>query len=230
MIKVIGATPYPIQHIGKIAGICFNSNQEDVAKNYKRGVECIESNHGRTLEYADVTLEITGFSNRMIRELYTTIVGVSRLQQSTRYVNMAERYEEYYIPHTIKRNDEALKIYNDAMANLKASYENLIAIGIPKEDAGNLVPLGQDTTIILKINVRALMNLYEQRTCTRAYIEYREFMIELRNALSEIDSEWSDLTTDYFITKCDRLGYCPEKKTCGKYPLKADIMIVERRA
>lgn len=228
MIKVLDVTHRPIQHVGKMAGICYSSDISDEAKNYKRGIECIENNHGRTMEYVDVTLEIDGYSNRMIRELYTTIVGVSRLQQSTRYVNMSKRFDEYYIPPKIKNNPEALEAYQDAMWVMKDAYEFLINKGIPKEDAANLVPLGQHTTIVLKINLRALVNLFAVRTCTRAYIEYREFMNDLRQTLMEIDSEWKELCKEYFITKCAKVGYCDEKKSCGRYPLKKDVDIVKK--
>ena len=36
-IKVIEATKMPISHIGKIAGVCYNSDISDQQKNYKRG-------------------------------------------------------------------------------------------------------------------------------------------------------------------------------------------------
>lgn len=229
MIKVLDVTRRPIQHVGRMAGICYSSDVESEEKNYARGIDCIENNHGRTLEYVDVTVEINGYSNRMIRELYTTIVGVTRLQQSTRYVNMEERFDEYYIPPKIKKNPVALEAYEDAMWMLKDSYQFLLKNGVTKEDAGNLVPLGQHTTIVLKINLRALVNLFAVRTCTRAYIEYREFMNELRGVLMDIDKEWYELCKSYFMVKCDKVGYCDEKKSCGRHPLKSEIKVINKK-
>lgn len=228
MIKILDVTKRPIQHVGKMAGICYSSDVEDETKNYTRGIDCLEHNHGRTLEYVDVTVEIDEYSNRMIRELYTTIIGVTRLQQSTRYVDMSKRFDEYYIPPKIMKNPITLEAYEDAMWMLKDSYEFLIKQGIAKEDAGNLVPLGQHTTIVLKINLRALQNLFAVRTCTRAYIEYREFMNELRGTLMGIDKEWEELCKVYFTTKCDKVGYCDEKKSCGRFPLREDTKIVKK--
>lgn len=220
MIKIIDATHRPIQKIGQVAGICYNSNTEDTQKNYNRGLDCIESNHNRTFEYVDVVMEIDGYSNRVIRQLYTHIVGVTRLQESTRYVNMAERFEDYYIPSSIKKNPEALEAYIDTMWVLQNAYEFLIEHGIPKEDAGNLVPLGQHTKIVLKINLEALFHMFANRTCTRALGEFRELMNEMRGELSKIDVEWEQLCKDYFVTKCAKSGFCMEKKTCGRYPNK----------
>ncbi len=82
---------YPLQKIGKMAGVCWESPIDDVEKNIKRAKECILSGHGRTMEYVDVELCIDEVSARVIREWYTHIAGgPTRLQQSTRYVNCAD--------------------------------------------------------------------------------------------------------------------------------------------
>ena len=69
MIKVLNATKNPITFMGKVAGVCYNSDIEDNVKNYKRGLKNIKDNHGRIFEYADVVVEIDGYSARAIREL-----------------------------------------------------------------------------------------------------------------------------------------------------------------
>ena len=69
MIKVIEYTKKPIQLIGRCVGGCYGSGTSDDAKNYKRGLNCINDGHGRVLEYADVTLEIDDYSIKVIREL-----------------------------------------------------------------------------------------------------------------------------------------------------------------
>ena len=53
-------TKYPISLIGEMSGICYGSNVKDELKNFQRGMNCIESQHGRTLEFPDVYLEIDG--------------------------------------------------------------------------------------------------------------------------------------------------------------------------
>lgn len=69
MIKLINCTSNPITTIGRCVGGCYGSDTSDDAKNYKRGLNCIKDGHGRVLEYADVTLEIDGYSIKVIREL-----------------------------------------------------------------------------------------------------------------------------------------------------------------
>lgn len=40
-------TKNPITLMGQRAGICTGADITDPEKNYKRGIDCIESNHGR---------------------------------------------------------------------------------------------------------------------------------------------------------------------------------------
>ena len=41
-------TKTPITLIGNRAGICWGADVTNAEKNYKRGVDCIKSGHGRT--------------------------------------------------------------------------------------------------------------------------------------------------------------------------------------
>ena len=51
----------PITMIGVEAGICWGANTSNDEKNYLRGIDCLESGHGRTFEFPDVylTLDVT---------------------------------------------------------------------------------------------------------------------------------------------------------------------------
>lgn len=78
----------PITMIGVEAGICWGANTSNDEKNYLRGIDCLESGHGRTFEFPDVYLTLEGYSARVIREWYTHIGGLpTRLQASTRYID-----------------------------------------------------------------------------------------------------------------------------------------------
>ena len=104
----------PITLMGERAGICYGSDISDSVKNYKRGLDCIESQHGRVMEFVNVELVIEGYSSRVIREWYTHIGGgPTRLQASTRYINY--KNFEYFAPESIKAKPEALEAYNGAM-------------------------------------------------------------------------------------------------------------------
>lgn len=217
MITILESTEYPIAQMGKMAGICWGADISTHTANFTRGKECIESGHGRVMEYSDVILEISEYSARMIRELYTHIQGVSRLQESTRYVDCGNF--SYYVPDSIKNNPQALSNYEVTMSMIQSSYQFLEnELKIPKQDIANILPLAMHTSIVLKINCRALIHMAEIRMCTRALKEYRDFMKELIKVLSDINTEWKAFCDNYMKPKCEWLGYCNEKHSCGKYP------------
>lgn len=225
MSKVIiieETTKNPITLMGQRAGVCWGANIEDAEKNYKRGLDCIISGHHRVMEYVNVEVILDGYSARVIREWYTHIGGSpTRLQASTRYIN----YEDfqYITPHTVSKNEEALKLYNETMQTIADNCKKLESeLGIAREDAAMLLPLGMSTKIVDKRNLRSLVEMSHQRMCTRAFWEYRELMNDLCKALKEYSEEWAYLVDNYFMPKCEVAGFCTEKKSCGRKPMKED--------
>ena len=214
-------TKSPISLMGRRAGICWGADVSDEEKNYKRGLDCIDSNHGRVLEFPDVHLVLKGYSARVIREYYTHIGCLpTRLQESTRYVN----YEnfEYITPHTIWSNVEALTIYQETMRVISRNCKRLEELGIPREDSAMQLPIGMSTTIVDKRNVRNLIDMSRNRMCSRAYWEFRELFNDILTALKEYSPEWEYIVNTQMKPKCEILGYCPEKMGCGRYNKKND--------
>ena len=209
-------TKNPITKIGARAGWCWGRDVSDDEKNYKRGLECIKNDHGRTLEFVNVELAIEGYSARVIREWYTHIGCLpSRLQESTRYVNYQNF--DYITPNAIKANPNALSVYNDCIANIKESVSKLVnVLNIKKEDAALLLPLGMATRIVDKRNVRNLIDMSRQRMCARANWEYRQMFNDILTALSAYSKEWEILIDMTMKPKCEVLGYCPETFGCGR--------------
>lgn len=212
MIKVVNYTKKPIQLMGKIAGCCYGSDTKTQEKNFKRGMKCIEDGHGRVMEYADVVLEIDEYSARAIRELYVHIIGTSRVQASTRYINYGSDNFKYYIPESIEKDAACLSLYKEEMNYILHTYNDLIQFGIPKEDAANLLPLGLFSKVVLKINLRALLHFAEMRLCARAYKEIQDMCKEMIDVISEIDDEWKVLM-GFMKPKCK---ICTEKQNCPK--------------
>lgn len=209
-------TKNPITLMGERAGVCWDADITDTEKNYKRGLDCIESGHHRVMEYVNVELILDGYSARVIREWYTHVGGApTRLQASTRYIDY--RNFSYVIPPSVKQNKEALQKYEEVMDVIARMSEELTtSYQIPREDAAMLLPLGMSTKIVDKRNLRNLMEMSHQRLCNRAYWEYRELMKDICKALSDYSNEWSLLISKYFVPKCKVMGYCTEKRGCGK--------------
>ena len=212
-----GTTKNPISLIGERAGVCWNADTSDREKNYKRGMDCILANHGRTLEFVNVEMIIDGYSARVIREWYTHIGSMpTRLQASTRYIDYEDKSFSYICPPSILNNEEGSKIYFDAMDNIQESLRKLSALDLPREDVAMLLPLGMTTKIVDRRNLRNLVDMSHQRMCTRAYWEYRQLFNDICNALREYSDEWRWIVDNLFKPKCDVFGYCTEKKSCGR--------------
>ena len=212
-------TKYPITLIGKCAGVCWGADTNDNTKNYRRGIDCIESGHGRTFEFPDVYMKLDGYSARVIREWYTHIGCLpTRLQESTRYIN----YENfgYIMPPSIESKAEAKNRYVTLMDAIRRTAKALEELGIPREDVANVLPLGMHTGIVDKRNLRNLIDMSRNRMCNRALWEFRELFDDICVALRDYSDEWRTIVETQFYAKCEALGYCPEKHGCGKYPKK----------
>ena len=209
-------TKNPITFIGYCAGVCWKADVSDNKKNYQRGIECIKAGHGRTEDFPNVVMIIDEVSAKVIREWYTHIGCLpARLQESTRYID----YDgfKYIIPPKIFNNSQAYTIYIQTMNAINEGYKALLDLNIAKEDASMVLPLGMTTMIIDKRDLRSLIDMSRQRMCNRAYWEYRELFNELCEKLSDYSDEWATLVKMCFHPKCEELGYCPEKKSCGRY-------------
>ena len=210
-------TKNPISKIGEMAGICWGADTTDPAKNYKRGWDCIESGHGRTLEFVNVEMQLTCYSARVIREWYTHIGCLpTRLQESTRYIN----YENfgYIMPPSIESKAEAKNRYVTLMDAIRRTAKALEELGIPREDVANVLPLGMHTGIVDKRNLRNLIDMSRNRMCNRALWEFRELFDDIWLALRDYSDEWRTIVETQFYAKCQKTGKCPEKHGCGKYP------------
>lgn len=220
-------TDEPLTLSGYAAGACWGADTNDHEKNFKRGIECYRSGHWRALEYPQIYMILDGWSAKCIREFYTHIISVTRLQASTRYIQYGDF--EFTTPKSIADNEAAEKIYLDTMENIQESIKKLEELGIPKEDASGLLPLNYNTKVVVRIGLRELINMCEQRLCTRAYHEYRDLMHEIIDALKIYSDEWYWLIEEehMLIPKCQRLGYCNEKYSCGRYPKKEEVISVK---
>ena len=219
-------TKKPITMIGYYAGVCWNADTLNDEKNYKRGIDCIENEHGRTWEFPDVYAIIDGYSGKVLREWYTHIGGLpTRLQGSTRYINYSKGNGfRYTTPPSIEKNEEASNEWHLAMNNINKIISDLITnYNIPVEDATMLLPLAYSSKMVDKRNFRNVVDMAAQRTCSRAYWEYRNHLMkDYLNALREYSDEWKTLVDMTCKTKCEKVGFCKEKKSCGRRPKKVD--------
>jgi thymidylate synthase (FAD) len=214
-------TRKPITMIGRMSGVCVGADTTDDEKNYKRGWDCITSGHGRTFEFPDVYMELDGYSARVIREWYTHIGGMpTRLQASTRYIDYGNF--DFVRPESVTHKLDARIGYDAVMYQIAQTVQQLVDMGIPREDAALLLPLGMTTRIVCKHNARNLIDMSRQRECEKAYWEYRDLFRDLKLALTNYSEEWAWLVAKTMHPKCVELGHCTEKHGCGRYLKKGE--------
>lgn len=212
-------TTCPISLAGKFAGLCWGADTSSAEKNYKRGLECFQSGHDRTMEYPQVFFTADGYSARTVRQLYTHIGGSpTRLQSSTRYIEYDDF--DYVIPPSIDNDPDVRERYEWAMYQISEAYRDLEACDIPREDIALVLPLGMETKVVIRTNLRQLIDMAHSRLCSRAYWEFRRLMQDLMDALSQYSEEWAYLVENYFKPKCEVTGFCTEAKCCGRKPRK----------
>ncbi|WP_425358484.1 FAD-dependent thymidylate synthase [Thermosediminibacter oceani] len=125
----------------------------------------------------------------------------------------------YYcvLPQAVANNPEALLVYIDALETCKKSYLAMVKMGIDREDARYVLPMGTRTNLVVTMNVRSLYNFFNLRCCERAQTEIRELA---RMMLAEVKKIAPNLFKKAGAP-CEATGYCPEGElSCGRYPVR----------
>lgn len=173
----------------------------------------MKSGHFSTLEHVSYTFAVDGVSRALTHQLVRHRLA-SFNQQSQRYVKFTEGVETVK-PDTVSRDEEANRIFDEAINVVLEGYQKLLDAGIPAEDARYLLPNAAETKIVITMNIRELLHFFSLRCCNRAQWEIRE-MAHRMLALVKPTAPYIFMDAG---APCVR-GTCPEgKMTCGNpYP------------
>ncbi|TYP47019.1 thymidylate synthase (FAD) [Thermosediminibacter litoriperuensis] len=129
---------------------------------------------------------------------------------------IATRYYSV-LPEAVAKNPEAVLVYIDALETSKKSYLAMVKMGVDKEDARYVLPMGTRTNLVMTMNVRSLYNFFNLRCCERAQTEIRELA---RMMLAEVKKIAPNLFKKAGAP-CEATGFCPEGDlSCGRYPVR----------
>ena len=173
----------------------------------------MKSGHFSTLEHVSYTFAVDGVSRALTHQLVRHRLA-SFNQQSQRYVKFSDGVETVK-PHTVEENEEASRVFDEAIEAVIEGYQKLLDMGIPAEDARYLLPTAAETKIVITMNIRELLHFFSLRCCNRAQWEIREMAHKMLELVRP--------TAPYIFmdagAPCIR-GNCPEgKMTCGNpYP------------
>ncbi len=165
----------------------------------------IESGHGSTIEHVVFTFGISGVSRTLSHQLVRHRAGVAFDQQSQRYVTY--KRAATMEPQTIADADPEVRArYEEQVADSMAAYADLVAAGIPAEDARFVFPNATRTNLVMTTNLRALIHMSGLRLCTMAQWEIRRLFQQIRHEIFSV----SPFLGSFLAPKCVPLGYCDE--------------------
>ena len=132
-------------------------------------------------------------------------------QQSQRYV--MERAFEVITPPTVAADPRAQERFAALMATIQAAYNELVDLGVHREDARYVLPNAAETKIVVTMNARALLHFFELRCCARAQWEIRQLAWKMLAAVRQV----APVLFEQAGPACEAQGVCPEGElTCGR--------------
>jgi thymidylate synthase (FAD) len=165
----------------------------------------IESGHGSTIEHVVFTFGISGVSRTLSHQLVRHRAGVAFDQQSQRYVTF--KGASTMLPASIEDAEPDLRErYEDQVEGSMDLYGELVAAGIPGEDARFIFPNATRTNLVMTANLRALIHMSGLRLCTMAQWEIRRLFQLIRHEIFQV----SPFLGSFLAPKCVALGYCDE--------------------
>ena len=118
--------------------------------------------------------------------------AVSYDQESQRF--SAATREGVVTPPSVQSNESAYRAYDEALKAVYASYEKMVAAGVPKEDARYVLPSAIKTKLVMTLSYRSLMHMVWQRTALQAQWEIRELANSLQGLAKQATPElWTKI-------------------------------------
>jgi len=173
--------------------------------------------HFGPFEHPSVTVAIKGVSRSCMAQI-TRHRHVSFDVQSMRYVAFddvdpaAVREGEMVVippsaedPDWVGRNQQTTdydeedvaqreEIFKDTIENAVESYQELLELGMPPEDARFVLPIGTKVNIVMSMNARMLMHVADMRAAADAQWEVRE----MTEGILDIAEDWCPITFEYY--------------------------------
>jgi thymidylate synthase (FAD) len=149
--------------------------------------------------------------------------GVAFDQQSQRYVTFKKAAT--MLPGSVAEADETVRArFEEATQGALGLYGDLVAAGIPAEDARFVFPNATRTNLIMTVNLRALIHMSGLRLCTMAQWEIRRLFQLIRHEVFAV----SPFLGSFLAPKCVPLGYCDESGNkdghCPIRPHKDEVL------
>lgn len=216
-VKLISHTPDPERMVAMSARLCYSPiGAEELVENMSESQveklvgKIVEMEHLSTLEHVSFTFAIEGVSRVLTHQLVRHRIA-SYSQQSQRYVS--EHDFEYIMPPAVASNKAAKEKFEQLMDTIQNTYNELVELGVHKEDARYCLANAAETKIVVTMNARTLLHFFQLRCCVRAQWEIRhlaELMLAQVKTIAPLLFKKAGPT-------CVTSNYCSEGDlTCGR--------------
>jgi thymidylate synthase (FAD) len=210
MSEFVGDLPFD-EVMGTTDGETIEDKQETLIHHL------MDHGHFGPFEHPHATFAIKGVSRSCMAQL-TRHRHVSFDVQSMRYVAFDDvdpadvREGEMVVippsatdPDWVGRNqkvgdvdaDDVAKreeIFKDTIQSAVESYQELLDLGMPPEDARFVLPIGTKVNIVMTLNARMLMHVADMRAAADSQWEIREMTEEVL----DLAEEWCPITFEYY--------------------------------
>ncbi len=183
LVQLLTHTPEPEQVAAAAARLCYSASSVDQLLEKSRVDreallrKILSLGHYSVLEHASFTFGVEGVSRACSHQLVRHRLA-SYSQQSQRYVSHKERFAAVTPPSIAERPELAAR-YGALLDEIHRAYQDLLAAGIPAEDARFVLPNAAETKIVLTMNARELHHFFNLRCCRRAQWEIRAMAKEM---------------------------------------------------
>lgn len=167
---------------------------------------CVKSRHLAVLEHASATFAVSGCSRSFMAQM-TRHRHLSYSVQSQHYI----RHDQggFVVPDSVRNVKGAYVKYIKSLAVAHRVYKDLVAAGIPKEDARQVLPNGIEARMVISGNLRAWYEFLERRLCRRNTEEIKRFSERVLEILTAACPE----IFRHCGPPCKR-GFCHEQVPC----------------
>ena len=139
------------------------------------------------------------FDDKIGLDIVPDLAGSNFWVQSMRILDMSNF--GFYTPESIDRDEEAQDRYYELMDNIKGTYAELLAMGIPMEDARQVIPLAATHRMVWKLNITAILHICSKRSCWIAQLGMWKPIIEgMISELCKIDERFRDIVAPPCVT------------------------------
>lgn len=160
---------------GFAEGVVVGDSKESLEKVIRF---CVKAGHWSVLEFANLTFRIQ------------CPIFVARQIMRYRHASYIERSLRYCAPETmewaqmVEDPETAESAFSDVIYHEEYSrkvYDDLVASGAKKEWARAVLPLSTSTVFLMKVNLRELLHIFDERLTPQCQAETRDVVEQMFN-------------------------------------------------